>query len=290
MYYAIHHRLIYWVHLCSTHCTSLPRVRITCQSSASLFPAPGLCRVPILPWSVQQAVCSQLSCTLRCFCQSRCILSLNHKRSTTLIRSKIVGKSRSSRKGGTPAGGHGTRKAPGSTGSHTGRQTEVLLASFYRMEIQLGQLRFPFATFTSLQPSCFITARQKDDPDSPKLGSASERFPWTCSRTCSSFLHQALSRHPLCPAALVWLQYRSCRPRGAHSLCGYKWQKEERIRQKCKCLLRALVQFVILRTWGYGRETAWRELAVLCYNHTPTCFLADNGQNAPSSAVITKTI
>lgn len=41
MYYAIHHRLIYWVHLCSMHSASLPRVSITCQSSVVLFPAPG---------------------------------------------------------------------------------------------------------------------------------------------------------------------------------------------------------------------------------------------------------
>lgn len=43
MYCAIHHRLIYWVHLCSMHCTSLPRVRITRQSSVWLFPALERC-------------------------------------------------------------------------------------------------------------------------------------------------------------------------------------------------------------------------------------------------------
>lgn len=288
MYYAIHHRLIYWVHLCSTHCTSLPRVRITRQSSASLFPAPGLCRVPILPWSVQQAVCSQLSCTLRCFSQSRCILSLNHKRSTTLIKSKIVGKSRSSRKGGTPAGGHGTRKAPGSTGSHTGSQTEVLLAPFYRMEIQLGQLRFPFATFTSLQPSCFVNEAETERWS--RLTQIRFNFREISMDMQQDVLLVATPGPLQTPAVPSSNRYRSCQPRGAHSLCGYKWQKEERIRQKCKCLLSALVQFVILKTWGYGREIARRELAVLCYNHTPTCFVSDNGQNAPSSAVITRTI
>ena len=68
MYYAIHHRLIYWVHLCSMHCTSLPRVRITCQSSVLLFPALALLRVPILPWSVQPALFTQLTCIVQqCF-------------------------------------------------------------------------------------------------------------------------------------------------------------------------------------------------------------------------------
>lgn len=63
MYYAIHHRLIYWVHLCSVHCTSLPRVRITCQSSVGLFPALELLRVPVLPGPAQPALLTQLTCT-----------------------------------------------------------------------------------------------------------------------------------------------------------------------------------------------------------------------------------
>lgn len=123
MYCAIHHPLIYWVHLCSMHCTSLPRVRITCQSSVLLLPALGLLQVPVLPWSVQPALLTLLTCIVQhCFFQSRCTISirLNPKQSMTLIKSNILGKLLSNRKDGTPAGATGTSKAPGSTCLDTG--------------------------------------------------------------------------------------------------------------------------------------------------------------------------
>lgn len=95
MYCAIHHRLIYWVYSCSMLCTSLPRVRITCQSAVLLSPALGLLQVPQLLQSLQPALFTPLTCTVQSdsFQNTRTVSKrLNQKQSRTLIKGNSLGK------------------------------------------------------------------------------------------------------------------------------------------------------------------------------------------------------
>jgi len=65
------------------------------------FPSPGTPPSAILPWAVQPALFALLTRGVQhCFFQSRCTISvrLNHKRSMTLIRSRILRKAVNSRK------------------------------------------------------------------------------------------------------------------------------------------------------------------------------------------------
>lgn len=77
------------------HCTSLPRVRITHQSSVWLFRALGLLLEAALLQQEQPALLTVLTCAAQhCFWQSRCRISvtLNQKQPTTLIKSNVLGK------------------------------------------------------------------------------------------------------------------------------------------------------------------------------------------------------
>lgn len=254
MYYAIHHGLIYWVHLCSMHCTSLPRVRIQCQSSVLLFPALGLgseCHHCHGAYSQCVSQCVLAQSNTASF-QSRCTVSikLSQKQPTTLIRSNILGKARNNRNGATPAGATRRSKAHAQT-----------LASKHRLcwlYPTAGRVQF-FTCHTHLLVRQLSfkdkeVERQKDDPDSLKLASSSGRFLWKWSRTGFSFLHQIFSRHLLCPALF---QCWSHRPRGVNSLWGLNGRKEKD-RYKHKRL--HAVQFVILQTWGFCREAAWSNI------------------------------
>lgn len=134
MYCAIHHRLIYWVRLCSLRCASRP--------------GSG-------PRANLQHCCFQSRGTIS--------FGLNQKQAVTLTPSQMLGKVFSSRS-------HWNKPSASIPRAQTpATQTQTLLHLFYRMKNQLWQLSFPFATLTCLHYSRLLRMRQKDDTDSPKL-------------------------------------------------------------------------------------------------------------------------
>lgn len=134
MYYVIHHRLIYWVHLCSLRCAS-------CPGSG--------------PRANLQRCCFQSRGTIS--------ISLNQKQSVTLTQGQMLGNVFSSRS-------HCNKPSASIPLAQTlATQTQTLLDLFYRMKNQLWQLSFPFATLTCLYYSRLLKTGQKDDTDSPKL-------------------------------------------------------------------------------------------------------------------------
>lgn len=152
MYCAIHHHLIYWVCFCSMHCTSLPRVRITCQSAVLLSPALGLLQVPQLLQCVQPALFTPLTCTAQSdFFLNTCTASirLNQKQPMTLIKGNSFRKPLSERKDWFCFQQKHWYKQSSWIRALRHWHPDGLLALFKRMKTHLGQLSVPFDTTSS---------------------------------------------------------------------------------------------------------------------------------------------